>query len=81
MYTTDFCSKCTGAKALLTKRGIDFTEVNLAHDPDGRGTLQRVSGRFTFPQIVIGETPIGGFDELVALHRSGRLIELLADAA
>ena len=78
MYTTDFCSKCSGAKALLTKRGIDYTEINLARDPDGRGTLERVSGRFTFPQIVVGEDPIGGFDELVALDRSGQLTDLLA---
>ena len=81
MYTTDFCSKCTGAKSLLTKRGIDYREVNLAHDPDGRGTLERLTGRFTFPQIVIGDEPIGGFDELAALDRSGRLRALLADAA
>ncbi len=78
MYTTDFCSKCTGAKALLNKRGIDYTEINLAHDPDGRGTLERITGRFTFPQIVIDGTSIGGFDELVALDRSGQLSELPA---
>jgi glutaredoxin 3 len=81
MYTTDFCSKCIGAKALLTKRGIEFTEHNLARDPDSRATIQRITGRFTFPQILIGETPIGGLDELSALDRSGRLSELLAEAA
>ena len=78
LYTTDFCSKCTGAKSLLAKRGISYHEINLAKDPDGRGTLERTTGHFTFPQIVISGRSIGGFEELVALDRSGRLSQLLA---
>jgi glutaredoxin 3 len=78
LYTTEFCSKCNGAKALLDKRGIGYQEINLAKDPDGRGTLERITGRFTFPQIVIDGTSIGGFDELLAADRSGQLSRLLA---
>ena len=63
---------------LLTKRGIDYEEVNLAKDPDGRAELARRTGMTTFPQIVIGEETIGGFDELRAADREGRLRGLVA---
>jgi glutaredoxin 3 len=78
VYTTDHCSRCVSAKTLLARRGIAYEEVNLAKDPDGRGKLQERTGMFTFPQIVIGEQTIGGFDELLAADRAGRLRELLA---
>jgi glutaredoxin 3 len=78
VYTTDQCSLCVSAKALLERRGIEYQELNLARDPDGRAELQRVTGRFSFPQIVIGEELIGGFTELLAADREGRLSGLLA---
>ena len=78
MYTTDACPFCTRAKALLAKRGIEYDEINLARDPDGRCELVARTGMFKFPQILIGEEPIGGFNELVAADREGRLSELLA---
>ena len=81
MYTTDHCGLCLGAKRLLDKRGIEYREVNLSRDPDGRTQLQRLTGMFTFPQIVIGERPVGGFNELLAADREGRLNELLGDLA
>jgi glutaredoxin 3 len=78
LYTTERCSLCVSAKALLKRRGIDFDEVNLARDPDGRDALQRQTGMVTFPQIVIGEEVLGGFRELVAADQQGRLRGLLA---
>jgi glutaredoxin 3 len=78
VYTTDHCSLCVSAKKLLEKRGIDFDEINLARDPDGRTQLSRVTGMFTFPQIVIEGQTIGGFAELLTADREGRLGELLA---
>jgi glutaredoxin 3 len=78
VYTTDHCSLCVSAKALLERRGIGYQEINLARDPDGRDQLQRITGMFSFPQIVIGEEPIGGFTELLAADRDGRLTGLLA---
>jgi glutaredoxin 3 len=78
LYTTESCPFCTSAKALLAKRGIAYEEINLARDPDGRAELQELTGMFTFPQIVIGEEPIGGFQELLAADRAGRLGDLLA---
>ncbi len=78
VYTTDPCARCGNAKALLAKRGIEYQEVNLAKDPDGRAELVRRTGMMTFPQIVIGEQSIGGLDELIAADRAGRLRELVA---
>ena len=78
MYTTDACPFCMRAKTLLAKRGIDFVEINLARDPDGRAELVTRTGMFTFPQIMIGEETIGGFNELLAADRAGRLADLLA---
>jgi glutaredoxin 3 len=78
MYTTDACPFCIRAKALLAKRGIEYEEINLARDPDGRAELVTRTGMFTFPQILIGDEPIGGFNELLAADRAGRLSELIA---
>jgi glutaredoxin 3 len=77
MYTTDACPFCIRAKALLGKRGIEYAEINLARDPDGRAKLVERTGMYTFPQILIGDEAIGGFTELVAADRAGRLAELL----
>jgi glutaredoxin 3 len=77
LYTTELCSRCVGAKMLLKKRGIDYEEINLAKDPDGRAELQQRTGMFTFPQIVINGETLGGFDDLLAADRSGRLRELI----
>ena len=78
MYTTDICPYCRSAKALLDKRGVDYDEINLARDPDGRAELARKTGMVTFPQIVIDGEPLGGFQELLAADKSGRLPHLLA---
>jgi glutaredoxin 3 len=78
VYTTDRCSKCASAKMLLSRRGIEYDEINLAKDPDGRAELSRQTGMATFPQIVVDGQALGGFDELLAADRAGRLTELLA---
>lgn len=78
LYTTDRCSRCVTAKALLARRGVSYSEINLTRDPDGRAELTRRTGMITFPQIVIDGETIGGFDELVAADRDGRLRQLLA---
>lgn len=78
LYTTDLCPYCRSAKALLEKRGVSYEEINLARDPDSRNTLAGITGMSTFPQIVIDGQSIGGFDQLLAADRAGRLPELLA---
>jgi glutaredoxin 3 len=81
LYTTDRCGSCVSAKKLLEKRGIAYQEVNLSRDPDGREQLQRLTGMFTFPQVIVGERAIGGFTELLAADREGRLGELIKEQA
>jgi glutaredoxin 3 len=78
VYTTDSCPYCTSAKSLLAKRQIEYQEINLARDPDGRTELSELTGMYTFPQIVIDGETLGGFQELIAADRAGRLSELLA---
>jgi glutaredoxin 3 len=81
IYTTEPCGFCRVAKALLTKRNVAFTEINLAKDPSGRAELVRITGMMTFPQVVIDDEPIGGYQELVQADRTGRLDELTEEAA
>ncbi len=78
LYTTDPCGFCRSAKSLLESRGVEYEEVNLAKDPDGRAELVALTGQMTFPQILIGERSIGGFRELLEADRSGTLEDLLA---
>jgi glutaredoxin 3 len=78
LYTTEMCPYCHSAKALLEKRGVTYEEINLARDPDGRNRLQEITGMITFPQIVIGDKTIGGFEQLLEADRAGLLPELLA---
>jgi glutaredoxin 3 len=81
VYSTDSCSFCVRAKALLDARGLEYEEINLERDPDGRAELARRTGMLSFPQILIGDELIGGFMELVAAERSGKLREIVGEAA
>ena len=81
VYTTEPCSFCTRAKQLLTTRELSFDEVNLSKDPEGRAALSQLTGMMSFPQVIIGTETVGGFMELVAADRSGRLRVLTAGAA
>lgn len=78
MYTTQVCPYCARAKALLAAKGVEFEERPVALSPEGRQFLVDLTGRYTVPQILINETPVGGFDELSALNRSGELDRLLS---
>ena len=78
VYTTDPCSFCTRVKQLLKARGIEYTEINLARDPAGRAELVERTGMMSFPQVVIGDEVLGGFQETLQADQNGRLRELLA---
>jgi glutaredoxin 3 len=79
IYTTRYCPYCHSAKALLNRKGVSFTEIDVSGDPEGRRKMiERAHGRFTVPQIFIGATHVGGSDELHALERAGKLDPLLA---
>ena len=83
MYSTEWCPYCQRAKALLKERGVEsFEDIRIDVDPSMRATMIQQTGRYTVPQIYIGQTHVGGCDELVALDRRGALLPLLAgDAA
>lgn len=78
IYTTEWCPYCHAAKALLEEKGASYAEVD-ASDPEIRAAMiQRARGRRTVPQIFIGETHVGGYDDMAALDRQGKLDPLLA---
>lgn len=80
VFTTEPCGYCRTAKALLDRRGIPYDEVNLGKDPEGRAELVAKTGMMTFPQVIIDDEPLGGFQELAAADRSGLLAGLRAAA-
>lgn len=78
VYTTEPCSFCTAVKSLLQSRGLEFAEINLARDPEGRAELARRTGMMTFPQVLVDDRLVGGFVETQAAARDGSLDKLLA---
>ena len=79
IYTRPGCGYCTAAKQLLTRKKVDFTELSIADDPAYREQMyNRAGAGSTFPQIFIGQTHVGGCNELYALDRAGQLDALLA---
>jgi glutaredoxin 3 len=81
IYTTPFCPYCHDAKALLKKKNVSFTEIDVSRDRELRSKMTaRANGRTTVPQIFIGATHVGGCDDLYALDRKGELDKLLAVA-
>ena len=79
LYTTPICPFCVAAKRLLDTKGVDYTDIDVMADPSRRAEMmQRASGRHTVPQIFVGETHVGGCDELHQLERAGKLDALLA---
>ncbi len=82
VYTTMFCPYCSGARRLLKSRGVPFEEVDVTMNAGKRALMaERAGGRRTVPQIFIDGDPVGGFDDLVALDRSGELRTRLAQAS
>jgi glutaredoxin 3 len=81
IYTTEPCGFCRVAKSLLDKRNIAYNEVNLAKDALGRTELVRMTGMMTFPQVVIDDQVVGGYQELVQADKAGRLADLAEAAA
>ena len=80
LYTKPFCPYCVRAMSLLEKKGVEFTEIEAAFDPEKRQEMNQRSGRNTFPQIFIGDRHIGGCDDMMELERAGELDALLGQA-
>ena len=82
MYTTAYCGYCVRAERLLAARGIDdVIKIRVDEEPAERMAMVRRTGRRTVPQIYIGDHHVGGYDDLAALDRAGRLAPLLAGEA
>ena len=77
LYTKDYCPYCKRAKALLTKKGVSFTDFEITGNDAMRDEMIKKSGRYTVPQIFIGDTHVGGGDDLAALEAAGKLDRLL----
>jgi glutaredoxin 3 len=78
IYTTRYCPYCHAAKGLLSRKGVEFTEIDVRGDAKRRSEMvTRANGRMTVPQIFIGSTHVGGYDDLSALERAGKLDPLL----
>ncbi len=79
IFTSPLCGYCHAAKRLLTDKGVAFAETDVSRDPAARqDMMRRANGRHTVPQIFVGVTHVGGYDDLAALNRAGQLDPLLA---
>ena len=82
MYTTAVCPYCIRAKQILKSKGVEqIEEIRVDMDPAARTTMMEITGRRTVPQIFIGDTHVGGCDDLMALDQRGGLLPLLAGNA
>ena len=79
IYTRDWCSYCARAKRLLDAKGVLYQEIDIEGSPELEAEMRRKAGRTSVPQIWIGDTHVGGCDDLHALERAGRLDALLGD--
>lgn len=79
IYTSPYCGYCHAAKRLLDEKGVSYAEIDVAVEPQRRAEMvDRARGGRTVPQIFVGQTHVGGCDELYALDRAGKLDPLLA---
>lgn len=78
VYGNEMCPYCGAARMLLTRKDVEFENIDITFDPRKREEMQERSGSRLVPQIFIGDTHVGGFDELAALEMDGELDTLLA---
>ena len=77
IYSTSWCPSCVSAKRLLDSKEIKYEEINIEEVDISREELIKIAGAATVPQIMINETPIGGFDNLLELEQNGKLNKML----
>lgn len=78
MYSTRFCPYCTSAERLLSAKGVAIRTISVDSEPGLWEEMQNITGRSTVPQIFISEEHVGGYDDLAALERAGKLDTMLA---
>ncbi|WP_267902531.1 glutaredoxin 3 [Cognatiluteimonas profundi] len=82
LFTSAMCGYCSAAKNFLKSKGLEWTEVRIDLDPVERERMMSMARRTSVPQIFVGDTHVGGYDDMMALHRAGKLDALLVgDAA
>lgn len=81
VYCTSYCPYCTMAKRLLDSKGLKYSSIDIGNDQALWKAMEEKSGRNTVPQIFIGNTHVGGFDDLSAADNSGKLDKILAEEA
>jgi glutaredoxin 3 len=81
VYTSAMCGYCVAAKNFLRSKGLQWNEIRVDLDPAERERMMSRARRTSVPQIFIGETHVGGYDDMMALHRAGKLEALLAGAS
>ncbi|QYR53714.1 glutaredoxin 3 [Lysobacter soyae] len=79
IYSTLVCPYCVAAKNFLKSKGLAWTEIRIDTDPVEREKMVAATKRTSVPQIFVGETHVGGYDDMMALHREGKFESLLAD--
>ena len=80
LYGTRFCPYCIAARRMLSRKGVSYKDISVDGQPAMRAELMQRSGQRTVPQIWVGDTHVGGFDDLQRLENSGRLDKLLTSA-
>ena len=81
LYTSATCTYCVAAKNFLKSKGQEWTEVRIDLDSAAREKMMALAKRTSVPQIFVGDTHVGGFDDMMAMHRAGKLEPLLAGGA
>ncbi|NZA26352.1 glutaredoxin 3 [Luteimonas sp. SJ-92] len=81
VYTSAVCGYCVAAKNFLKSRGLEWKEVRIDLDPQARERMVARTRRTSVPQIFVGETHVGGYDDMMALHRAGGFERLISGAA
>jgi GrxC family glutaredoxin len=77
IYSTSWCPSCVSAKRLLESKNVEYEEINIEEVNISREKLVKIAGAATVPQIIVNDTPIGGFDNLLELDQNGKLNEML----
>ena len=81
IYTTNWCPSCVAAKRFLKEQQLQFKEINIEEENMARDDLQKITGHYTVPQIIINKKCIGGYEQLINLYQSNELEDLLNEAS
>jgi len=78
LYTSATCAYCMAAKQFLRSRGLEWTELRIDQDAGARAQMVATTGRTSVPQVFVGDVHVGGYDDMMALHRAGKFDPLVS---